>query len=189
MEVVERPRARYATKVCPRCGARLYEDMNICYGCLYDFSRDAVPPEEPAGSAPGDEDDGPAQEGVGERLGPDDTQDLTLPPEALSRVEDEVGMLIRTSTVDLWVPVSPETGCLLGRDPANDVVFHAPTVSRRHLELVPTPDGMEVTDLGSTNPATYRGEEVRGRVVVPYGDSVEVCGCVLTMTGPEPVLA
>ena len=182
MEVVERPRARYATKVCPRCGARLYEDMNICYGCLYDFSRDAVPPEEPAGS-------GPAQEGAGERPGPDDTQDLTLPPEALSRVEDEVGMLIRTSTVDLWVPVSPETGCLLGRDPANDVVFHAPTVSRRHLELVPTPDGMEVTDLGSTNPATYRGEEVRGHVVVPYGDSVEVCGCVLTMTGPEPVLA
>ena len=83
MEVVERPRARYATKVCPRCGARLYEDMNICYGCLYDFSRDAVPPEEPAGSGPGDEDDGPAQEGAGERPGPDDTQDLTLPPEAL----------------------------------------------------------------------------------------------------------
>ena len=25
------------TKVCPRCGARLFRDMHICYGCLYDF--------------------------------------------------------------------------------------------------------------------------------------------------------
>ena len=97
-------------------------------------------------------------------------------------------MLLRTPTVDLWVPVSPDAGCVIGRDPANDVVLHAPTVSRRHLGLVPTPDGMEVSDLGATNPATYRGEEVRGSVVVPYGDSVEVCGCVLTMTGPEPTL-
>ena len=28
-----------ATKVCPRCGARLFADMDVCYGCLYDFSR------------------------------------------------------------------------------------------------------------------------------------------------------
>lgn len=194
MEVAGRHRARYATKVCPRCGARLYEDMNICYDCLYDFSRD--------GSSDGDDEEGergrceealPEPPAVvrpldaGEPLGPGDTQDLSIPPEALLRA-DEVGMLLRTPTVDLWVPVSPDAGCVIGRDPANDVVLHAPTVSRRHLGLVPTPDGMEVSDLGATNPATYRGEEVRGSVVVPYGDSVEVCGCVLTMTGPEPTL-
>ena len=29
------------TKVCPRCGQLLFKDMDVCYGCLYDFSRDA----------------------------------------------------------------------------------------------------------------------------------------------------
>lgn len=27
-------------RTCPRCGAKLFADMNTCYGCLYDFSRD-----------------------------------------------------------------------------------------------------------------------------------------------------
>lgn len=29
------------TKVCPRCGMELFSDMDVCYGCLYDFRRDA----------------------------------------------------------------------------------------------------------------------------------------------------
>lgn len=28
------------TKVCPRCGASLFSDMDVCYGCLYDFTKD-----------------------------------------------------------------------------------------------------------------------------------------------------
>ena len=28
----------FATKVCPRCGERLYTDMGICFGCLYDYT-------------------------------------------------------------------------------------------------------------------------------------------------------
>lgn len=198
MDTFGRSRARYATKVCPRCGARLYEDMSVCYGCLYDFTRDGA---VGTGTGTGSGNDWALVAGSGrERVpagavavtegesGPGDTQSLSIPPETLLRAGEEVGMLIRTPTVDLWVPVSPEEGCSLGRDPANDVVLHAPTVSRRHIELLPTPDGMQVTDLGATNPATYRGDEVRGSVIVPYGDSVEVCGCVLTMTGPEPTL-
>ena len=27
------------TKVCPRCGELLFADMDVCYGCLYDFTR------------------------------------------------------------------------------------------------------------------------------------------------------
>ncbi len=30
------------TKVCPRCGQELFADMDVCYGCLYDFSRDVT---------------------------------------------------------------------------------------------------------------------------------------------------
>ena len=29
-------------KVCPRCGQALFADMDVCYGCLYDFSGDGA---------------------------------------------------------------------------------------------------------------------------------------------------
>lgn len=29
-------------KTCPRCGEMLFDDMDVCYGCLYDFSKDAT---------------------------------------------------------------------------------------------------------------------------------------------------
>lgn len=161
----------YETRVCPRCGAELYADMSVCYGCLYDFARDAarprlpeppgIPPEPPAG-------------------GPDETLDLADGETCSTR---EVGMLVRTPSVDVWVSV-PSRGVTVGRDDSNDVVLHSRAVSRRHLRLAPTPDGMEASDLGATNPTRYRGRDVRGSVIVPYGDSVDVCGCVLTMTGP-----
>lgn len=28
------------TKVCPRCGEILFEDMDVCFGCLYSFAKD-----------------------------------------------------------------------------------------------------------------------------------------------------
>ncbi|MCH4054297.1 MAG: FHA domain-containing protein [Atopobiaceae bacterium] len=53
-------RERTRTKVCPRCGARLFEDMSVCYECLYDFDR--VP--QPLGLPTLDEPDGPLLDGV-----------------------------------------------------------------------------------------------------------------------------
>lgn len=38
-----------ATKTCPRCGQILFADMDVCYGCLYDFSRHSRA-EKPAGT-------------------------------------------------------------------------------------------------------------------------------------------
>lgn len=163
----------YATKLCPRCGSELYDDMAVCYGCLYDFSRDPshgageLVPGAPAGLSGG---------------GQGDTVDLSRSAAPVPVPPERTGVFVRTASVDVWVPVGEE-GATLGRDPANDVVLHSPAVSRRHLRLAPVPEGMEVSDLGSTNPATYRGREV-DRVVVPYGDAVGVCGCLLVMTGP-----
>lgn len=165
-------RSCYETKECPRCGAELYADLQICYGCLYDFSRDVTH------AAPVLPDADPHRDEGGE-----DTYDLGAAASILARATGPVGMLVRTSVADLWVSV-PEEGLLLGRDPSCDVVLHSPAVSRRHLRVVPTPNGMDVCDLGSTNPATYRGREVSDRVAVAYGESVDVCGCLLTMTGP-----
>lgn len=31
-------------KECPVCGARCFDDMEVCYGCLHDFSREDVSP-------------------------------------------------------------------------------------------------------------------------------------------------
>lgn len=153
----------FETKTCPRCGSELYADMRVCFGCLYDFSRDR-----------------PERSGEG----------LTA---VLSRAEapstdkgmtEDVGVLVKTPVVDVWRGVGPE-GVDIGREASNDVTFHLPVVSRRHLRVVPTPDGMEVSDRGSKNPATYNGREIRGTVVVTYGDSIDVCGCSLVMTGPR----
>ncbi|MDM8270353.1 FHA domain-containing protein [Thermophilibacter provencensis] len=159
----------FETKVCPRCGAELYADMNVCYGCLYDFSRDAPrPPRAPLSLLVGED-------------GPEDT--VNLAAAAGEPLTERVGMMMRTSSVDVWIAVSDE-GVSIGRAPENDVVLHSPAISGRHLSIVPTPDGMEVSDLDSTNPARYHGREVRGRVIVSYGDTIDVCGCILTMTGP-----
>lgn len=158
----------YRTKVCPRCGAELYADMGVCYGCLYDFTREKERPEAsglPAGACAG---------GAGTTL--------DLARRDLS-VTSEVGVTVSTPSVDLWVAVPP-WGVLVGRGSGNDIVLHARAVSRSHLRLVPTPDGMEVHDLESTNPARYRGRDVRGTIVVPYGELIDVCGSLLAMTGP-----
>lgn len=34
-------------RTCPRCGAKLFADMNVCYGCLYDFGKEGT--TSPAG--------------------------------------------------------------------------------------------------------------------------------------------
>lgn len=161
-------RSPYRTKTCPRCGAELYADMSVCYGCLYDFERASSRSGGGMPQLP---------------MGPGDTWPLPAGNVA-SDLPEEVGMVVRTTAVDVWVAV-PEEGLVVGRAPSCDVVLHSRAVSRAHLRVTPTPDGMEVRDLGATNPTRYRGHELRDCVIAPYGDSIDVCGCVLTMTGPR----
>lgn len=35
-------------KTCPVCGARCFDDMAVCYGCLHDFSRPALTEKDDA---------------------------------------------------------------------------------------------------------------------------------------------
>ena len=37
-------------KTCPRCGAKLFADMDVCYGCLYDFATEHERPVDWEGS-------------------------------------------------------------------------------------------------------------------------------------------
>lgn len=173
----------YGVRTCPRCGAELYTDMHVCYGCLYDFSRDKTRSVPGMPELPGEDRDDGGGSSVREKAG--DTRDLLAMPGVPVQGMEAPGVYVRTASADVWTPVLEE-GLSVGRDDANQIVLHSPAVSRHHLRLRATPDGMEVTDLGSTNPATYRGREVTRSVVVSYGDAVDVCGCSLLMTGAPP---
>ena len=62
---------------------------------------------------------------------------------------------------------------VVGRLPENDVVLNDPNVSRRHAEFRRTPDGVVVTDLGSTNGTRVNGVLVREQVLAS-GDEITV---------------
>lgn len=161
----------YEKRVCPRCGSELYADMGVCYDCLYDFSRER-----------------PCEEGSSRSVDEAPETDLTTRLAPSRCATREVGFFASTPSADFWTAVGSE-GISVGRGAENDVVLHSLAISRRHLRMVPTPDGMEVSDQHSRNPARYRGRDVRERVIVPYGDYLDLCGCRLTMTGPPSSLA
>src|ERR1700687_3033119 len=69
----------------------------------------------------------------------------------------------------------------LGRE-SGDVVIEDEELSRRHLRVRPTPSGLEVEDLGSTNGTRANGEPVTGPRVV--GD-----GTVLTFGATNATVA
>ncbi|MCI6274785.1 FHA domain-containing protein [Tractidigestivibacter sp.] len=206
----------YATKVCPRCGEELFADMRVCYGCLYEFPAGGKGVAVPVGeaSAAGDEELAAGDEGLPELredepflwdagLPPaeptweDDTLDLSDVGEAPGvgiahdrgvRPSREILCLVRTPSVDVRLPI-PEEGLVVGRDPASDVVLHSRAVSRSHVRILPAAEGgegMRVVDLGATNPAMYRGREVRGEALVPPGWTVSVCGAFVTPIWSKP---
>jgi len=49
---------------------------------------------------------------------------------------------------------------VIGRDAEADIVVDDPGVSRRHLEIRVTPDGVVATDMGSTNGLYVEGHQV-----------------------------
>ena len=57
----------------------------------------------------------------------------------------------------------------IGKAPDNDLVLSDDTVSRHHCELVRSPDGLHVRDLGSTNGTKIDGTRVREATLPPGG--------------------
>ena len=57
-----------------------------------------------------------------------------------------------------WLLTEPVT--VIGRGSEADIVVHDPGVSRRHLELRITPQGVIATDLGSTNGSYVEGHRI-----------------------------
>ena len=68
-----------------------------------------------------------------------------------------------------------------GRAPDNDVVLDNDTVSSHHATLESTPQGLSLTDLGSTNGTFVNGTRVQ-QAVVTQGDAVRLGGVTLVVS-------
>lgn len=198
------------TKVCPCCGQRLFSDMDVCYGCLYDFrrrpgggagggggalgtaARDVPRPEEPDPPRAPEAPEGVLDEGAwaGDPEGP---WDAGLPPASLDddgwpassparapappagRLPTRLGLRVETGDACVVVPLG-EDGLVIGRGESCDVVLRSPSVSRRHVRVVPADAGAVVQDLGSTNPARLGGRLVTDVARLLPGEGFELCG-------------
>ena len=180
-----------ATKVCPRCGEELFEDMGVCYGCLFDFDHK---PEVPKIAQVEDLDEvEPWDKGlapVEDDLGMEETQELpvmvqertagaSVPAEPRTWRPNSLG--VRVASGSMEATVSVERPIFVGRRPGCAITLRSPAVSRLHLRLCRVSEGVLFEDLEAKNPAMYRGRPIRGQVTLAPGDSVSVCGVRLTV--------
>lgn len=66
---------------------------------------------------------------------------------------------------------------LIGREATCDVVVPDRMVSRFHARLTPTPDGIQLEDLGSKNGTHRNGNLVIGKVDLQDGDTLQIALC------------
>lgn len=117
----------------------------------------------------------------------DDLHRLTADVERVSRLKAWLSRSAR-----LWPPRKDAPGaCLwlegigprpfvLGRSGEADLVVRDDSVSRRHAQIVRTPDGFVLCDLGSTNGTWLAGRRV-GQVQLVPGDVIELGNVPLRM--------
>ena len=68
--------------------------------------------------------------------------------------------------------VKVERELTIGRAPDADVVIDDDEISRRHVRVVPTPAGLEVEDLGSTNGTELDGQRLSKRTLAGDGSVI-----------------
>lgn len=166
----------YGEKRCPRCGEVLFDDMDVCYGCLYDFGRDREKDLVAVGM-PGElallEGGLEEPEGVEVALSREQCEQSEPP---------DLRVWLRTDSADVLLPL-PGEGIVLGSDLSCDVVLHSILASPRHLRLVPAEGGALAFDMDAGLPATVDGVAVGEGTLVAQGESVAVCGSLLTLVG------
>jgi pSer/pThr/pTyr-binding forkhead associated (FHA) protein len=84
--------------------------------------------------------------------------------------------------------LNPGSVIVLGRDPRCDVVLPNVTVSRRHAEIRPGPDGFTLADTGSLNGSYLNGQPV-DTALLNHGDDVAIGVFRLTFRTGDPAHA
>jgi transcriptional regulator with GAF, ATPase, and Fis domain len=78
--------------------------------------------------------------------------------------------------------------CIIGGAANADIVLDDTTVSRRHVELTLSPEGVLVTDLGSRNGTFYLGQRVE-RMTLSLGSRIRVGSSEISIEADEELLA
>lgn len=154
----------FGTKQCPRCGNGLFDDMDTCYDCLYEYPEDAAVLE------------GAAEEEVPTEVYAQGLSAHDDRPEGRRRV------VLRISTHDLEValPIA-DGGIVVGRGESCDVMLRSRSVSRKHVRILPVGDGADVRNLGARNQAMLNGVRVSDCMHMVCDDVLDVCGVTFTL--------
>jgi len=100
-----------------------------------------------------------------------------------TRILDQGGSMVRQSGRGrLLIVKGPDRGeaiaiaeltLTVGSGAGNDVLLSDPTISRRHLAIEPTPDGVMLRDLGSTNGSFVQGARFQ-ELTLGFGTEVTI---------------
>ena len=162
------------SKRCPRCGELLFDDMDVCYGCLYDFTREpyrlpegmidevAAPPEVPTD---------------------DEVPEVPEPASGAPCVRQTIDsanvtarkVLLSTDELCLAIPL-PARGLTVGRASDNDVVLRAAGVADHHLLLMPRQDDVVALGLVSRAFAASGAMANKDCAFLRTGESVSLFG-------------
>lgn len=142
-------------KRCPQCGSLVFDDLNICYDCMYRFGG-----SETSATA--------AAEHHGGEPEPDD--EVGLRGRALlSLLGDDEAIPIARFTVRLGKRL------IMGNSRGCDVILNAEKVSARHVQLIHDPDGgLIVVDLGTSGSTRVNGVAVRVAEHLYSGDMLQI---------------
>lgn len=169
------------SKRCPRCGELLFDDMDVCYGCLYDFTRE--PYHLPEGMIETIEE--PHETDVEEKTPEPSVTDVPF-SQAYRPVETvDVGkrkILLSTRELSVGLPIPPR-GLTIGLAGDNDVVLRSKGVAEHHLVLVARKDDVVAVGLAG-HVFDEGGMQKNNCAFLHEGDSLSVGGLILGVDAP-----
>ena len=89
-------------------------------------------------------------------------------------------LTVRGGTAEPAQRLLESGGVLLGAGASADVIIDDPRVSRSHARIELVAEGVEVTDLDSTNGTFYQGTRIH-RVVLPPGSRIQVGDSIISI--------
>ena len=195
-------------KTCPQCGAKTFDDLFTCYGCLYVFPRkeraDVVRFNPPARQVQMRDNESPMHEIPAETFtevpaktpmgAPRET-----PAEAPTETPTEVPAEAPTETLaETSAPAQPirlevtfaagerrivsfsKNDVLIGRGSDCDLVLEDKHISRSHLRIVRDADGrLWAEDMQATNPTLCNGMPLLGKIALNRAVVLDVQGVMI----------